>query len=366
MKNPLTTTKKTMLRRRDVFDEPLPEDELDPCCQKELMQQRRDASVASQLRKQDRSNKRWDIRQATVNNLKNGAWKSCECCTVSADYPLLKSLRGSVCMPLEQLAPKANEEAHPEEEENEEEDDDLDLDFMTEYELERLEEMKALSEKAIFAREVGYGKHINLCLTTSAPNTLASLRDAIFKVDGLVLHVYEPRVALSARIDLELECLSELYLGTLFRRVSISAAIELRSSPQGQQELLSRILSRPQLVCIIQGEVVACCSNLSEFGDDSELQTNALKRFLENSGVLLSIPSENAIFALCQSNHSASLRPEEEEYEGGDEENGSYCGDPNCGRKFPHEHVSGRGGTLTGASEDAGADALAKGTFYRV
>ena len=58
------------------------------------------------------------------------------------------------------------------------------------------------------------------------------------------------------------------------------------------------------------------------------------------------------------------LRVSDEE----EEEHTSYCDMEGCDRNFPHEHVTGQGGgTLTGAaSNDKGADALAKDWYSKI
>eukprot|EP01034_Spumella_vulgaris_P026399 gene26399-32976_t len=65
---------------------------------------------------------------------------------------------------------------------------------------------------------------------------------------------------------------------------------------------------------------------------------------------------------------------EDEEEEGGENDQNSYCDDPECTRRFPHEHigtgVSGGDGEYRTAAfmktGNVGEDALAKDTFLKV
>ena len=51
------------------FDETLPFDELDPCCQKEIEIERKVSAVKSQLRTHDRSNIRFDLTRSVMQPL---------------------------------------------------------------------------------------------------------------------------------------------------------------------------------------------------------------------------------------------------------------------------------------------------------
>ena len=75
------------------FDDYL--DELDPCCQKEIIQNRKEKRIKEVLSKTDRSNQRNKIRDKILSNQVCLASNDCSCCMSPKlfDYPLLITLR---------------------------------------------------------------------------------------------------------------------------------------------------------------------------------------------------------------------------------------------------------------------------------
>jgi hypothetical protein len=70
----------------------LPFDELDACCQKEVLEERHKAAVSKRLRKFDRSNLRNNTVQSVFGSLQS--YKQCGCCSLQAvDYPLLAKVK---------------------------------------------------------------------------------------------------------------------------------------------------------------------------------------------------------------------------------------------------------------------------------
>lgn len=76
---------------------------------------------------------------------------------------------------------------------------------------------------------------------------------------------------------------------------------------------------------------------------------------------------DSTAFEGLASDEGVSLRSAEgDDDEGGDEEGDeAYCGDPLCGRRFPHEHVSPSGASFAKTSL-RGAEVLPPNVFQRV
>ena len=143
-------------------------------------------------------------------------------------------------------------------------------------------------------------------------------------------------------------------------------------------------------LCFHQGSLQTSTWDLSLFGDGASVYVDELRRYLDHAGVLHALPNDSML-TVSSSSYGGSgsgsgsgsglrrrlILGEEGDDDGDDEEDdegegegeggsGSYCGDPSCGRTFPHEHVVGAGGTLTGAADDKGSEALPDNVFYRV
>ena len=71
----------------------LPLDELDPCCQKEIENNKHHARVGDELRQYDRSQLRLDEKNSAILSLRAGKFSRCQCCETSMEYPLLAEMR---------------------------------------------------------------------------------------------------------------------------------------------------------------------------------------------------------------------------------------------------------------------------------
>ncbi len=350
----------------------LPFDELDPCCQKEIVNADHHARVGAQLRKHDRSKLREDERMKAFNSLRQGFGCICgaDDCLTDGDYPLLAMLRTSknddeVFNALGQgSAAAAAERAASDVEDS---DDDsllfgLGDEFRTEEEQERMlewAEKQAAMESAI---KMGYAQHIE--------DNPVHLRTLLDNKQSLVLHICDTNSILCAALDLALEKLASVYIGTKFRRLQMSpdSSYFLGSELERQRQQcgtaqVSNLRQKNEgasLVCFKDGILCALESQLGQFGLEDTVFEADLTKYLESAHVLSADVAELSPENLQAMQAAAAA---EEEFI---DEDASYCGFPGCGRKYSHSHVQAGADSLVKSDKEEGMEALADNVFTRM
>ena len=344
-----------------AFD--LPFDELDPCCQKEIVNANHHERVGLQLRQHDRSQVRIDERMKAFNSLRQGFGCICgstNCIDASGDYPLLQLLRASKSE--DAMFGQMESETTKEPETCSDSDDDSLLDglgtqFLTAEEQERLNEVSERLKVKEQAKKMGYAQHI-----MDNPIHLRAL------IDGkqlVVLHVCDINSILCAGLDLALEKLASIYIGTMFRRILLSPDTThfLESELEKQSGALTSTMrlkeGLPSILCFKDGMICAIESFLGQFGVEESICEADLLRYLQNTHVLSADVAELS-FEKVKGILEAEAAQEEEEP---DE---SYCGHEGCARKYAHSHVSGGADSLVKSEKEQGIEALADNVFTRM
>lgn len=302
---------------------------LDPCCARELDDRRKALSMRQKLEAVDRSTEKIKLLASIYSDV---------CCLChdpkcgSDEYPLLAELRGRISQPAnqecavadwcEQIHINSSKNASENEAELDQSDDsDAELDallgdgFTSSFEIERLEEMNRFLSLQQQAQAHGFGKHR---LFPHEDITIAFLK----KCPRVVCHVVDESSRLCARIDLHLEQIAPLFLGTAFLRVrrfandSLLAFLRVRGS---------------SLVVVSAGVPTACCQNLTQFGDDENLARDSLDSWLRNTGILVSQP---------QPHEWAEISFRDGEAEECDGIEYFDCGRSGCRRTYQHDHIS--------------------------
>jgi hypothetical protein len=202
--------------------------------------------------------------------------------------------------------------------------------------------------------------------------------------DRIVLHLCDESSPYCALLDLALERLARRFVGTRFRRVRLSdgevGPFVSRWLPRDLSARLASPSGSAGSLLLFAGGRLAHWSAGSAFGDAQSLRESDLSTFLEDSRVLLETPPAALLVHLRRSG-PASAEGEEEEEEGEEERQPTYCGDPRCGKTFPHEHIAVAGHAAKGpsyllptatalpqggAADDAGREALDDNYFSRI
>ena len=334
-------------------EDTLPIDELDPCCQEEILQRRNRDNISTRLRKFDKLNSRSDTVKSVFRLHK---YEQCPCCkNQTVDYPMLAKVRRQ----FEALTDETYEDAKKVNEIDDDDDgDDDDSEFWAELEMacptdgeeERLRQMKANAEIRGAAILQGFGVHIE--------DSPAHINELILQGRTIVCHIVNASMLLCGYIDHALEKLSIKYLGSNFRRVMLDE----KTYPFMQKWTIALVDgARPMLVSFKGGALVTCTADLHQFGDGSDpmIYVGELEKYLNNLGCL-------------HLSHNDSMKPlplqtSDDEYSD-DENSKSYCDIDGCGRDYPHEHVTATGGGTMGgaAAADRGAEALAKDWCYKM
>ena len=233
------------------------------------------------------------------------------------------------------------------------------------------ERRRAELEMAILTQQIvkqhGYGEHRQMHpsrILRAAGLGENSKSNPVGVAPAVVLHLVDPESVASASLDLFLEELAgcsnnnpeentnanisnnsryhNVARGTKFMRSGG------RSTLLMDADFATKVLPRlqvdrdlPALVAIKDGVVVNTCPRLSGLTTDpmdDEIDTDAVFQWLDRSGVLLSQPPH--LDDVCR------IRPEEEalmDYLQMAAEVPKLdrfdCGNPNCSKSFPHEHV---------------------------
>lgn len=219
----------------------LPFEELDPCCQREILQERHKSKVTKQLRKGDRSNERWDLHNRALSSMRGGArtaWGHCACCEESTDYPLLAKLRSKVAEIKARTdngsssdwrynASSVNSIQRGSREDDEDDDDDDDDDEfgdlladapLTPSQQAQMDALAAAVQATAMAKAFGMAQHTNDSLA-HVSQLLSPAPYSSLPPPPLVLHVYDASEEDCAWVDLALEGLASKFIGTRFRRV---------------------------------------------------------------------------------------------------------------------------------------------------
>jgi hypothetical protein len=346
--------------RKDIYDDELPFDELDPCCQKEIINERKKKEINSKLRNVDRSNNRLDAKH-TVFSFVSGT--SCHCCQMTTDYPALRKFRNMMeSIHSDKIADEEEKEKlsreDDEDDDDEFDDDFLDLDIpLTAGEQERLLAVERFKQELEIAKKYGLGVYWE--------DSIEHIFEFISNPSiPLILHIYSPSSTQSAIIDYNIEkYLVESYLGSRFRRIAYSyellhssSSSSFSSSAVDIQTAWEKYLSsNGSIICFKEGNIISYHKTLDELGEVSEDILTNLRRFFNNAHVLeTTLPHPAVIFP-----NSASMKKVEGESEKEEEER--YCDDPDCIKRFPHEHIGKSYGTPTFliSQNRLGEDALA-------
>jgi len=347
-------------------DDTLPFDELDPCCQKEILHKRKEKEIKSQLRHVDRSNQRYDAANSVFSKVSIG-WK-CFCCQESKDYFALAQLKESLVEKGGHNEENKIDSRRSEVDSDEEEDDDddyllNDLDIpLTVSEMERIQGLQKRLADAETAKQYGLSIH--------SDDSLEHIQQFVQQSEHIpvVLHIYQPDKLGSAQIDYLLENkLSGQYLGTRFRRIALTTLSMLPSIDNAQYPWISEpLLSYGQsIVCFMSGRVVNTFHTFEEWGEHLDDLQRHLQRHLTQTHVLHEdLPAINLLHMLSND----SQRGQEQQ----DEEEERFCEDLDCMKRYPHEHVGRRNNNLTSSTasfakaRQAGSEALAPNTFLRL
>jgi hypothetical protein len=350
----------------------LPFEELDPCCQKEIVNENHHARVNAQLKKNDRTLQRLEVQKKAIDSLRKGFGCICgEACDMTGyDYPLLTLVRASVAEepPYEGGANgyMGKAELDPAEDRSDSDDDsllnDLADDFLTSEEKVRLEEAKKLEALMEKAKGMGFACHIE--------EDLGHFRQLIRSKQTVILHVYEPSSMLCARLDLLFERLAATYIGTKFRRIAVSPNTshflesELDKGISATSQSLHPRLQGglPCLVAFKEGAVSLIENDLSQFGNNDSAFEGEVTKYLSHAHLLsteLVLPSFEALLNRGEE--------EEEAEEGGDGYAGSYCSFPGCTRGYNHSHVAaGADSLVKDDRREQGMEALADNIFTKL
>jgi len=322
-------------------------DLLDPCCQKEVLNERKKKEITNKLRYYDRSNTRLDMC-FTVFKSDTGL-NRCSCCPESS-YAELATLKA--------MAQQQQQQQHETEldinAKQNESDDEFDLDeddFVSAFELERREEMKQKIESVMRMQKLGFGVHVE--------DSIAHLETYISCGLPIVLHIYS-NTKTDALLDLHLENMSMRYLGTLFRRIPLSnTSLRQFAEKYGFYEKgnsSSSFLSSGGSTCglvVFYNRVVTCSTFcLHDFVSNTAVYEEDLCRFLEAGHALQFEPDQDSLSLLHYTVNAADV-PDLNGAAAEGEKEESFCDEPQCGRKFPHAHV-GNGRGITGPKSSSG------------
>lgn len=335
------------------FAEKLPYDELDPCCQREIDENTKYNEVTRYLREHDRSTARLDIKKRAVASLRSF---KCECCHNSKDYPILAKLRSLTVVKEATIITSDKEN-------DSEEDSDIDSEFLTPYEIERMNQVKVQIERIEKAKLLGFATHIedsieHICRDLKSTST------------PIILHLYDPDSSLCGALDLTLETLAPRFIGSKFRRLAYAPHLRENPSLQEYQKVFSNIdasNSQHALICFANKAISAYTYSYSEFCDlnNDVVHSADLETFLDRAHVLASeVSAEDMKYY-----RSVDELNEDDEEESAAEKN-RFCDDPDCTRFFPHEHIgsssSGNGAASFMRVAQTGEEALASNAFRTV
>lgn len=334
-----------------MHDGTLPLDDLDPCCQKEILLERNRAAVTKKLRRHDKLN----LRNNAVSSVFSGPQKyaECLCCrSQSEDYFLLAEVRRRLGTQEKSTLVESHE--YSVEEESDEDDEmwaGLEFGAMLPEEKERLFIMQEKASLLQNASKMGFSKHME--------DSIQHVNDMILEGRSIVCHFNDINFVACAYIDHALEILAAKYLGTLFRRIKVTDVSDTFRTTWNCPFNVE--IPTACLVVFTNGALTSCTFDLLQFGEENATKDDAvciyvdeLEKYLDHAGSLhLSGPET----LLQYGNQRISY---ENDSDSGDETE-AYCDIVGCGRYFPHEHVGEKGGSsIIGSSSasNAGSEAL--------
>jgi hypothetical protein len=302
-----------------MLEDTLAFEELDPCCQKEIEEERHKVAVTKRLRKFDRSNTRFNEIQSVYGGVND--FRRCGCCSMQAvDYPLLTKVK-------RQFESARNDLLEDQDSDNEIDDSDddemfagLDLDTLTPIEEGRLLEMRNRAKNIETASLMGFAVHME--------DSVAHVNEMISQGRTVVCQFVSTNLRICALVDYALEGLATKYLGTVFRRIRINEDSE---SFRRKWNIASSAVDRGSIgpcLAVFFGRVLsASTSDLYQFSDNQDddravFYTDELEKYLDSARGL----SFNFSPVVLENN---SIPFEDE---GGDDEIVPYCGTPGCGR----------------------------------
>eukprot|EP00602_Paraphysomonas_sp_CaronLab_P005945 CAMPEP_0185035090 /NCGR_PEP_ID=MMETSP1103-20130426/25804_1 /TAXON_ID=36769 /ORGANISM="Paraphysomonas bandaiensis, Strain Caron Lab Isolate" /LENGTH=275 /DNA_ID=CAMNT_0027572005 /DNA_START=126 /DNA_END=950 /DNA_ORIENTATION=+ len=261
----------------------------------------------------------------------------CGCCGHVQEYHLLSLLRQE-----QQSAMNGRDPHHTYGDERDasscgsDSDDDLDMldDYISPSEKLRLEQAKTAAITIENHSLLGFGIHIQ----ESATHLLDLVKSSFAP---FVIHVCSPDERLCASLDLAMESMARVYLGTAFRRILVS-----ESGPLLHALSVSEI-AVPCIICVKRGEVTSSITDIQRFDAGGNVMLiSEIEKHLDHDHMLF---RENEAVLRLQ----YDLLNDDTELELSGEletqpEEGSYCDEPGCDRKFPHTHIGS--GDAAGAS----------------
>lgn len=328
---------------------------LDPCCQKDVLERRRNQELKARLATTDPSLKKERLIESVFNG--SNRYQPCHACCAAVDYPLLAEIRTQAQADNRKgdAAGDANS-AH----ENES-DEDSDLDFDDGFESEYAKEMKIrLLERSQLLQEkqkVGLGLHVD----DSEEHVLRYIEMGA----RLILHIYDPNSVISAKLDLSLEAAAKRFTSTRFRRLAIFAGIDGICPNYGLP------LHTPLLACFAEKHVATFTTNLTDLVPDGEINSINFLRFIENSKVAVDGDDSDYNQLMSISDVLASAHAENRKSDSDAEEAiNLYCDEPGCTKLYGHTHISSGAGKSKGGGlffgDAAGSEALGKDYFGRL
>ena len=359
--------------RVEISSAGIPEfDELDPCCQRELLQKRREVEIKARLRTTDPSLAKEAITESVFHRVQtNYLYTTCKECAIPSDYPLLASLKLSFNV----LSSSSNKKPSSsiddnmiighdiirkkDRDESSSDDSDFDDDFLSPYEQELRQKFLDKIADDNFKSQIGLRIHIK------------DTSDHIFRLiknrENVVIHVYDPNEHICAELDLSLEQAALKHTSTRFRRLPLSTF---------DSEHFALSFNLPlhtvMMVCFVAGSMSSYTTDLAQLVPDGEIGSEFLYRFLGNSKVLEeSNVRDLFLYGLVVGGSpsdpasSQGQLPYDEE-DRGDEEH--FCDVKGCGKKYVHSHIGSGSGShsLVGNDMGPGSEALDKDYYLRL
>ena len=301
----------------DDFGENIPFEELDDCCQKEVLQNRRNKEVTASLRTSDRSNIRLDMQSSVLFNK-----KKCECCSSSKDYELLSRLRKDALSCLPCVVDEVQDEF-----DSESDDDELLDSFVSPEEEQRKLEFAEKQMNLNNAQSFGLGYH----LEDSVQHITSDVAGGMI----VIAHVYNSNEILCAKLDLALEDISTKYIGAKFRRVPYSEMLFNNNFLGSYGVSSGNVTKRGSLLCF-RNKTLCGSVSLTELSFEDTLYIEEVTKFLDNAGVLSTdIPLEALTNMSAEGRRAPGIDSDEEEEDGAQ----AYCDDPDCTKRYIHEHI---------------------------
>jgi hypothetical protein len=299
--------------------EEIPFEELDGCCQKEVLSKRRHKAVTAKLRVGDKSFARIDERNRVLKNV----WKEsqCPCCKDSQDYELLAKLRARrdeamFCSVIDGAAGGRGSEPLS----DSESDSDFDDDILASFENDRKMQFEMQRQKFETAQSLGFACHLEDSIDHISSEVALGL--------PIVVHIYNAGSLVCGKLDLLMEALSMKYIGTRFRRLAYSGEVAASDTLLAYGVQSSSFTARGSILCFQSKFLKVASATLEPFVYEDDILEGEVERFLSAAHMLEQEPPNPLMFA------GTIIAPPEEE----DDEQ-VYCEDPDCTRRYPHEHI---------------------------